>query len=727
MNIGMTLAAVTVLTGSDASRSQLTAAEELRDYCAKMGIESGTIELRTDESLGENGYRFEQQQDRVVISGSKARGVLNGAYGYLQDKCGVEWLSSYCEVVPKRSELVRIGEPEVHQPAFQVRCSFWEDIMQNPRLGARLRMNSNLWYRRDDKFGPDLHRVDDVFIFAHSSVVSVVPPKRYFEEHPEWFCEIGGQRQSRNPQLCFTNEELFEFVKGRLVEQVRRNPNAEIFGFGLGDWYNDCTCTKCRPINAREGTTGGTYWEFVNRLADVLREVAPRAMLKTSIYQQTGQPPKTIRLRDNIALDWAPIDAVRDEPLTVAQHPRSTTCMQQIEGYRRIHSGKLIVWDYTTDFAEYLLPMANLPTLQPNLKLFRDLGVYYVFEQGDHNGWHGEFSELKGWLLAQWLWNPDLDAKSLYRRFVEGFYGKPSATYVYKYIKLLNDTIRESPKHSAVGIWNLPQHRPEYFEEAFLTKAAALWDAAEQAARGDAQHSYNVRMSALPIRYVQCLKYAKNVNLTRDLVALEKGREIAKRFVALLDEAAAAGHPVDFGETNHDALLKRLREFAGGAPFVGDGNRARIGSRAFLTTCWGSVCRHVTDAEGYDGDLIYLHNNDYGWYPSATLDNVAFDPDTEYTLRLRVKVKPTGKEGELFSAGIVDVTTGKEYSRKVFLKDLQNGGDWAWYDIATWKPGVGNISYLYAAAGWFDKQKFELSPAHEGVWVDGFEIVRVGK
>ena len=49
------LAAVSVILPQDASLSQQTAAEELREYCGKMGIASGTIELRTDESLGENG------------------------------------------------------------------------------------------------------------------------------------------------------------------------------------------------------------------------------------------------------------------------------------------------------------------------------------------------------------------------------------------------------------------------------------------------------------------------------------------------------------------------------------------------------------------------------------------------------------------------------------------------------------------------------------------------
>lgn len=718
------LAAVDVILPQDASLSQQTAAEELRDYCGKMGIEAGTIELRTDESLGESGYTFKAEGDKVVIGGSKARGCLNGAYGYLQDKCGVEWFASYSELVPKRTELPRIGKPETHKPAFEVRCSFWEDIMQNPRLGARLRMNSNLWYRRDDRFGPDLHRVDDVFGFCHSAR-NLLPAKKFFQEHPDWYCEINGVRQADKHQPCMTSEGFFEYVKGRLLEQIAKHPETEIYGFGLYDYYNDCTCAKCKAINEREGTPGGTYWHFINRLADVLREHAPKALLKTSIYQQTNEPPRYERPRENVLLDWSAIDAVFDEPLTKARHPRTTEHMRQLALWRKVYKGRFVKWDYTTNFADYLLPFANLPVLQENLKFFREINTYYVFEQGNHGGWHGEFSELKGWLLAQWMWNPDLDAKELYRRFIPGFYGKAAAPYIYKYIKLLNDTIKASPKHQPVIISNMPSDRPEYFGPAFLDRAAELWDAAEAAVKDDSAKSYNVRMSALPIRYLQNLKYAKTVNLTSDPKAAEKGRAYAKKFVALLDEAAAANHPVAFGESSHAAMVKGARAMAAGAPAIGDGNRARLGSKEFLTTCFGTVCRHEKSEEGHDGELIFLANNDYGWFPQAPLDNIAFDPDTEYTLRIRVKVKPTGKPGELFSAGIVVTSDdGKEYGIHVYPKDLKNGGDWAWYDVVTWKPGVGSMSYLWAAAGYFDKKKYELSPAHEGVWIDGYEIVR---
>ena len=148
MNMMVVLAAVEVILPSDPSLSQQTAAEELREYCGKMGIESGTIELRTDESLGENGYTLETVQGRLVISGSKARGVLNGAYGYLQDVCGVDWLSSWCESVPKRTSLPAVAKKEPlwsHDPVPGV-CDFNADGKPDLLFGA---MDGYVYYLRN--------------------------------------------------------------------------------------------------------------------------------------------------------------------------------------------------------------------------------------------------------------------------------------------------------------------------------------------------------------------------------------------------------------------------------------------------------------------------------------------------------------------------------------------------------------------------------------------------
>lgn len=86
-------------------------------------------------------------------------------------------------------------------------------------------------------------------------------------------------------------------------------------------------------------------------------------------------------------------------------------------------SPQLLVWDYTTNFSHYLVPFPNVLALQGNVQFFRDNWVLGVFEQGAGNSRLADFCELKAWLLAKWLWNPDLPSEPLLDDFFAGFYG----------------------------------------------------------------------------------------------------------------------------------------------------------------------------------------------------------------------------------------------------------------------------------------------------------------
>ena len=73
------------------------------------------------------------------------------------------------------------------------------------------------------------------------------------------------------------------------------------------------------------------------------------------------------------------------------------------------------IWDYTTQFTNFLAPFPNIQTLQPNIKFFRDNHATWVFEQHSHHP--SELFELRSYLTAKLLWNPDLDADEIITEF----------------------------------------------------------------------------------------------------------------------------------------------------------------------------------------------------------------------------------------------------------------------------------------------------------------------
>jgi hypothetical protein len=160
----------------------------------------------------------------------------------------------------------------------------------------------------------------------------------------------------------------------------------------------------------------------------------------------------------------------------------------------------MIVWDYVTDFYNYYYTYPNVKVLRPNLRFFRRSGARWLSrEQGDSIGAHGDFAELKNWLLSKWMWDPSQPEDELIDRFLRGYYGA-AAPYVREYLDGLCAIERDEAEH--------PMRLYESAEfgrvpESFLLKATALWDKAFDAIKGDKELEYIVRMGKLPVMYTR--------------------------------------------------------------------------------------------------------------------------------------------------------------------------------------------------------------------------------
>ena len=167
--------------------------------------------------------------------------------------------------------------------------------------------------------------------------------------------------------------------------------------------------------------------------------------------------------------------------------------MEDLTGWAKI-CRNLYIWDYTTNYANYLLPFPNLQVLQPNLKLFRRAGVRGVFEQGNFSHGHpSALGQLKTYLLGKLLWNPEEDVDALTREFLAGYYGLAAGT-MERYVGLWQEAAAEG--HA--GIYDQPD--APYLTQERLEDAAALLHQAAYEARGTAAFE-RVEREALSVRY----------------------------------------------------------------------------------------------------------------------------------------------------------------------------------------------------------------------------------
>lgn len=436
------------------------------------------------DQLGNEELIMRARAGNILLAGGRPRGTLYAVSRFLQEQCGVGWWTPWASTIPKRSTL-QIGHLNIREkPAFEYREPFWFTAF-DADWAWHNECNGNSFPIPPDKGGHVIYKG-----FVHTSY-ALVPPDEYFSEHPEWFSLIQGKRVGHDAQLCLTNPKLRDFVVERVKEWLRESPDANIVSVSQNDNTSPCECTNCSALDEAEGSHSGSMIAFVNYVAERIEPEFPNVAIDTLAYQYTRKPPRTLRPRPNVIVRLCSIECNFREPL---DGPSNAAFANDIRGWSEI-ANRLYVWDYVTDFAHYVQPHPNWFTLGPNLRFFAAHHVKGVFEEGAYESYGSEMAELRAWVLAQLMWNPQQDDRALIHEFLSGYYGK-AAGPIWHYLLLLNDASRG---------YNLTCYSPSsapFLRFKTLAAAEKLWQQAEDAVADDADLLARVRLGHLAVRYV---------------------------------------------------------------------------------------------------------------------------------------------------------------------------------------------------------------------------------
>lgn len=539
-----TLADCVIRLPQNPSRSQVYAAEELKRFVNRLtgvalpsqGVLSHEIRFETLKraDLGDDGFEIEIADGDLVIRGSDVRGCLYAVYDLLERFAGVRWYTSWCETVPVMDKfIVPAGTKIVSKPAFEMRQPYWYDMMVHPDFAARLRVNgynhTNLRGVALDHLGGDSYRFGGGLSSCHT-FNKLCDPVKYFDEHPEYFSLVKGKRLKENTQLCLTNPDVLDIVTSNVLERIRRDPTAKFYGVSQNDWYNYCECEKCAAIDKEEGSHAGTMIRFVNAVAERVEREFPGVFIETLAYQYTRKPPAVTKPRKNVVICLCTIELDFSHSIPESSFAENRMFMDDITRWAKL-TDKLYVWDYVTQFSHYSHAFANVYALQGNLRFFRDNSVSMIFEQGQREGYHAGFAELKAWLLAKLMWDPEQDVKPLLDDFFYGYYGD-AAQSVREYFELLHKKQREyskDPKNPLTIFMGV--NHPPYTDSGFMAEADRLWKKALASVSEYSRVYYNVKMGAFSHYYTKLeLKRAEktDLELKNDPEAVELARWLLK-------------------------------------------------------------------------------------------------------------------------------------------------------------------------------------------------------
>jgi len=728
-------AGVSVVVAEEAPPSLEYAADELRHYVKELtGVElpvekvaktaaphAAAIRLELTDDYGADGFRLTARPPGLVVRGG-VRGCLYGVYELLETYGGVGWFASWRTVVPKLDRLAVPADLDDEQrPAFKMRMTSWLDATRGD-FAARLRLNGAR-AKLEAKHGGAVCRFGRNMGSCHTFNF-LLPPKKYFAEHPEYYAMRGGKRELPEKaarwgytQPCLTNPDVLRIITSNVLEAIKADPAAGIYGVSQNDNQRYCQCPACAAVDEEEESHAGTVVRFVNAVAEEVEKHYPDAIIETLAYQYSRKPPKKTRLRRNVMPCLCSIECDFHKPLDVSPYKSNVAFVEDIRGWTR-QTDMLYLWDYTTNFRNYLHAFPNIMALQGNLKFFRANNVKYMFEQGDSLGLHADFAELRAWLLAKWMWNPDLPMEPLLDRFFKGYYGA-AAPHARKCF----DDLYSLPRDSVAQYLNIFEPvMNTNTPTAFFERAEGYWKAAAEAVKDDPACAKNVEAAYLSTMFslLYRLPRPRTVWATRRPESFAADRRSCAYAKRLLD----ARRPMNLRFAENPDREKTFREemeeiVAHGVPAAAD--RAEVPASRLRLAAVGTRGEYAKDPQTLDGTAIKLFNTHYEWSVRLDMASVAYDPDVKYRIRVRVRVeKDPAAKGEAFWAGVYD-RLAKKGCGQISVKAENCGGGYEWYDVCVWTPRDGQNFWL--GPGRFKKDGGVS--AVKAVWVDRVEISRV--
>ncbi|MHB1483460.1 MAG: DUF4838 domain-containing protein [Saccharofermentanales bacterium] len=443
---------------------------EPQSFEIHIGFSNRTTNLMImpDPTLGKEGYIIKVLNGNLIIAGGEPRGTLYGVYSFLENFCGCRWFSSNCSIIPVHKTINIDDNLDVRfKPVFEYRETYYFDSFDSD-FAVRNRLNGN-FMRLSDEHGGKVKYAEGYFVHSCSLVV---PLEKFYDSHPEYFALRNGKHDPANNQLCLTNPDVLKITIEKVLEDLRKEPDAKIISISQNDGGQPCACPECRAIAAEEESEAAPILRFVNQVAEAVEKEFADIAIDTLAYGYSRKPPKFTKPRANVIIRLCSFECCFVHQMTDCRNV--SDFVGDIENWARI-SERLYIWDYVTNFEFYQLMHPNFQVLSPNIKFYAANNVKGVFAQGNGQGPNGEMAELRTYLLAKLLWDPDYDIEVGTNEFLSAWFG-PASDAISEYIDLVRETILASSYHLRLN--NSPT--ASYITPELLEKADILFDKAEE-------------------------------------------------------------------------------------------------------------------------------------------------------------------------------------------------------------------------------------------------------
>ncbi len=393
----------------------------------------------SEETMGRDGFALHSVPDGICIFGPDKLSPVFGVYEILERWFDVRWFMPISDDVP--------ADLAEHVPTRDTLQMGQVDLVVKPDFRVRW-VGNGAW--------PLAHRMN-AFVKADGEDVGInwkwhfhtfrtlIPPDKYYEDHPEWFALVDGERKitdskSHGNQLCTSTPELVAEVAKNMIAVLDADPSIEIIALSPNDGGGFCECESCTALDEPERDWFAKYSRrlaiFNNQVAKIVGEKHPDTLIKVGAYAMYARPPldEDFRPEPNLLYQLCHIYFCHNHPLgseaCVAGETYDPSHNFQpnqeyakiLEQWREL-SPHLFMYEYYTlgGIAKGNLPWPLVHTMRTDIPYYRDHGIEGFYTQLSGNLYHRY--GLNYYIAAKLCWDPDLDPDALLEDYFSKFYG----------------------------------------------------------------------------------------------------------------------------------------------------------------------------------------------------------------------------------------------------------------------------------------------------------------
>lgn len=408
--------------------------------------ESPIIELSLSKI---NGFSLTQTGNKLIISGANQNDIAAGMAYFLAEYAGRLVIDNHA--AHAREIIIPKGLQCKQEYAFAYREPYFLDNL-----------------KEDFRKWNNTQTLDDNWaLWGHNigKKIKVTEPM---------LALVDGKHNEE--QLCFSSPEM-EAALTAFISDNENGAHRQKFMIMPNDNTLVCQCSSCKAKGNTKNNAGPAVFSLMNRLAKQF----PEQEFFSTAYMTTEKAPKfslepncgimisTMSFQKGVVIEKSAIQGKVDK--TFAEWKKVTD--------------KIYLWDYAINFDNYFDAYPTLLIAQQNLKYYKNLGVQGVFMHGNEEG-YSAFGDLKAYIYAQLLQNPDIDVQKHIKLFFENKYPAVSSLLFDYYIKIEQRALQSVKPLDIYG--GISQSYKKYLDDAelktfyeALADKAAMLDEKEQA------------------------------------------------------------------------------------------------------------------------------------------------------------------------------------------------------------------------------------------------------